>query len=105
MLTRREALIGAGAVVASAALPILPTQKTLLAGPLVEIATGTELDVLAAIWGITRVGKHLSGVPLQEVLVESDAHLRERVIDFIMRGWPRFVDETTKDFAELCVIG
>ena len=92
-ISRREVLVGVGATAASVALPAKPQ---LLAGPLVEIATGAQLDALAAIWGVARYA-------CGNTLLESDSSLRTRVVDVILRGKPRFVDQTLKEFADICV--
>lgn len=85
-LSRRQALVGAGAVVAAAALPVLPEVASVVE-PFWETAIDGGLDRVAAIWGVSRVGVHLSGVPLQWVQIESDDHLRQRLLDVVKESW------------------
>jgi uncharacterized phage protein gp47/JayE len=86
-LSRRALLVGAGAAAAVATLPqvsalepILPAEVVTLSS-VYQTATDAELDKWAGDWGLTRWA-----LPTIQQPLESDASLRQRLIDEI-RKW------------------
>lgn len=99
MLSRREALIGAGAVVASAALPLPVIAEGSVGLIAIDIAQPWSLDAIGAIYGLYRYSETcVNGLLSNETFllpIESDASYRQRLRDHVQEIGNKYFTNTT----------
>ena len=84
-ISRRKVLVGAGAVIAAAALPVSVAEEVIPA----LTTTYSDLDALAVLWGIKRYCiEKTSGGSVWLIPIESDDSLCERLTEAIMPANP-----------------